>query len=542
MTRLHALLPLAAALALLMAAQPSLAQWPRAHPRLLLITHTRDLPDGPGILSATIAGVAYSREALGAQPWRDTVSHRVTAVQLTFADLPVAATPAQVLATASSHYAAQASRFAALAAPLLRSLGAGRAVYVVDQSVQIAGEDEARRLVWTLSVDAQGRLVHDAPRLLARAPGLLHVRYVPRRLAHGLPEGWGYPQAGHLAWQRVNLQLQPTGPIEAIDTGGAFDDPTGPFAGPDDPDAGLGCLIDRRARPDCPTGFPDVVGLVDSHAAAWALLDYARTLRPVYDTLPAPDGGVEQVARPAIAVHRRELSRSDCTRGAAYRNAGQVGVLLEAVVDRIHVTPQGRSAPIARIRETSMSPTQAYDHTREVASADPMAMAPFIIDPLAPQGGLLAVDSVPGLHDLSPVDTTGSATPTQLRWQAPVGDLARIDVEVTCPAPDRWIARATIAPWARCLGGSCNSTYYPRELAFTRGRAAVADWAWTAVTYRGQVWEPQRIDYDGADTLIARHLATDSCGSEVALRLSLSTGRASIDPAPPCLPEWSGSE
>ena len=447
----------------------------------------------------------------------------------------------QVLA-AAGRYGLQAAGLASRVATALRRLGATRGLFVADQAVLLAGEDTPRRLVWTLTVDAQGRATHGAPRLHAHQPTLLHLRYVPRRLAAGLPSAWGYGDAGRLVWQPVDLLLRPLAGPRVIDTHGAFDGPLPRPGESSDPDAGLACLIDRRASPACPAGLPDATGLIDEHGAAWALLDYARALEPVYDEQPAPDGTIEQVARTALAITRRELDTRGCDAEATYRNAGTLGLALLASTDRLTVTPDGRHAPLSRTTETWMSPTREFDHVRPVGTHDPLALAPYIIDPLAPEGPLLDVASVPGLHALAPVERGVHATRTHARWSAPHGGTARVDVEVSCPEPGQWLARATIAPWARCHGGACNSTYGSRELMFSRGRTASAGWSWTAVTYRGHVWEPQRIDYDGADTLVFLHLSQDSCGHTVALQLSLASGQVSTLPPPACEPEWTGGD
>ena len=527
-------LPAIVLLALLVA-PPVGAQWNRSHPRVLLVTQTQDTPAGAAVQSAVLASIGFARDALTALPGHEAVPAQAAGVQLLLAELPAAATQAHVIAIASQRYAEQAPVLASRLAAHLRSLGASRALFVLDQATMLSGETDPRRLVWTLTADANGRFTHSSPALHTRHPTLLHVRYVPFRLASGLPPGWRYLEAGRLAWQRVTLQLQPAAPVQSVDTAGAFDAPLAADGARHDPDAGLGCLVDRRSHAGCAAGFPDVVGLIDTQGAAWALVDYVRELAPVYDSQPALDGRIKQAARAGLAVTRREVAQTGCTSGITYRNVGQLGVLLEAITDRVHVTPGGRSAPIARFSDLRLSPTHDYDHTRPVGQADPLALAPLIIDPLVPAGDLVPAASAPGLRELAPIERVGGPPSPHVRWLAPAGDLARTDVEVSCPEPGRWVARSTIAPWSRCYGGGCNSTYFPRELSFTQGRAAVADWAWTAYTYRGSPWEPQRIEYDGADTLSFQHIGMDPCGSVLTLRLSLSTRLVGMDPPPPCL-------
>jgi hypothetical protein len=99
-------------------------------------------------------------------------------------------------------------------------------------------------------------------------------------------------------------------------------------------------------------------------------------------------------------------------------------------------------------------------------------------------------------------------------------DASRVQVEIRCSIDGTWTVRSLIAPWAQCRAGGCNSTYQTYEATFTNGQAALAPLSLTARTYRGQPWEPQQAEYDGASTITLWHLDY-FCGDRVGARFSL---------------------
>ncbi len=523
----------AALLALLLALYSTLAiaQAPRSALRMLVVSQAVT-PEGSSF-AARIGTLAFGATGLATDRLAESLPNASSVAQIAVRDFGSGLTQSQLLAAASAHLLPQGPALAAALAAALQVRGLGQATFVYDQQVYVAGAATPRRLVWTLSVDRAGRASHGAPRLFDAQPHILHVQYVPLRVAAGLPPGWAYPDAGRLRWQRLNLQLQPIGGSGAIDTGGAFDAPDAIDGTPANPEAGLQCLVDRRSRIDCPPGPTDVVTLLDEQGSVSALLDYGLRLAPVYDAVPAGDGRIDQVARLSLRVDQRELAYGGCTADMRFRNVGHYGYTLVASSDRYAVAADGRFSRIDRTLATTLSPTIAYDWTRVLQPAAVSTIAPLILDPQDPMRPLLAAASIHNLVYLAPISTSGAPDQTVLSYTSPPYGQGRVQAELRCSIDGTWTIRSMIAPWARCFAGACNSTYFPYEATFTTGQRAVAPLRRTAVAYNGRQWEPQQAEYDGAATLTLWH-DDQYCGDRIGAQFSLDGRYLGLTAAPSC--------
>lgn len=494
------------------------AQAPRSALRMLVVSQVATAD--ASTVSARIGTLAFSAAGLATDRLAEALPNASGIAQASVRDFGNGLTQAQLLSAATAHLLPQAPALAAGLAAVLRARGLGQATFVFDQQVTVAGTARPRRLVWTISVDRAGRASHGEPRLFDDRPHILHVQYVPLRVAAGLPAGWAYPDAGWLRWQRLDLQLQPSGPAGAIDTGGAFDAPDALDGQPVDPEAGVRCLVDRRSRIDCPQGLTDVVTLIDEQGSASALLDYGLRLAPVYDAVPSGSGRFEQVARLSLSVDRREVSYGGCTSDMRLRNAGRYGYTLAASNDRYAVAPDGRFSRIDRTTTTVLSPTIAYDWTRTLRPTAVAALAPLILDPHDPSRPLLEASSIANLVHLAPITASGEQEQTVGSFMPTSYDQGRVQVELRCSIDGTWTVRSMIVPWARCLSGSCNSTYLPYEATFIAGQRSIAPPRLTAVLYDGRPWEAQQAEYDGAMTVTIWH--DDACrGGRIGTQLSL---------------------
>jgi hypothetical protein len=513
----RAILILAVASLLAARSGATVAQTPRSAQRMLVVTQTA----GPALAAVTarIGTLTFGPTGLASDRIAETLSNASAIAQVAVRDFGPTLSQSQLLAQARTHLGSQAPALAAALSAVLQSRGLSQATFALDQEVAILGSPVPRRLAWTLSVDRSGRASFGEPRLFDAQPHILHVQYIPLRVASGLPTGWAYPDGGRLRWQRLDLFLQPIGPAATLDTGGAFDAPDALDGSTTDPEAGLRCLIDRRARSDCAQAPTDIVTLIDAQGSASALVDYGLRLAPVYDAVPAADGSHEQVARVSLQVDRRELAYAGCAADMAYRNTGQYGYTLAAASDRYAVSPDGRFARLNRTDTTTLSPTVAYDWTRPLRPVSAAALTALILDPQDPTRPMLAAADVANLIHLAPITTSGQREHTVVSFTAPPNDRNRLQVEVRCSDEGVWTIRSQIAPWAQCRSGGCNSTYITYQAMFTSGQAALAAAGFTAVNYRGQPWEPQQAGYDGGSTLTVWH-EDYTCGGRIAAQFS----------------------
>ncbi len=500
-------------------ASAALAQTARSAQRMLVVSQTAS-PSGASV-TARIASLTFGPTGLASDRLAETLPNASSIAQVAVRDFGDTLSQAQLLSEARVHLGAQAPALAAALSSLLQARGVGQATFSFDQQVTVTGSARPRRLVWTLSVDRAGRTSFPDPRLFDAQPHILHAQYIPLRVATGLPAGWAYPDAGRLRWQRLNLMMEPIGPSSTIDTGGAFDAPDMLDGAPADPEAGLRCLVDRRARNDCPQGFTDIVTLIDEQGSASALVDYGLRLSPVYDAVATGNGGVEQVARLSLQVDQRELTYGGCSADMSFRNAGRFGYTLTAANDRYAVAPDGRFARLNRTETTTISPTLTYDWSRPLRPTAVSALTPLILDPLDPGRPLLAAASVANLLYLAPITTSGQSEQTVVNFMSPPLDRTRLQVEIRCSSEGNWTVRSMIAPWAQCRSGGCNSTYQTYEWTFTAGQAALAPAVFTAVTYEGYAWTPLQAEYDGATTLTVWH-DDYPCSARTGARFSFS--------------------
>ena len=501
-----------------------LAQTLRTHQRVLLITQTVSEP-AAGVrstVSARVGALAFAAGGLATGQGVETIADASSLAQATVRDFGDTLGSAQLLALADGHFAAQSAAIAESLRRTARDRGVTQATFVFDQAVRVTGSTQPRQLVWTLSVDSAGRASFPRAQLFDRQPTLLQVQYVPLRVAAGLPAGWAYPDGGVLRWQLLNLQLQPVGAALARDTAGAFDAPDDTSGSPIDPQAGLRCLIDRRARADCPPGLPDIISLIDQNAAIGALLDYGQRLAPVYDTVSNAAGGFDQVARVSMRVDLREVTYGGCSADISYRNAGQYGFALQAVNDRYRIAPDGGFARIDQSQTVALSPTLAFDVMRALPPQPASALTGWLLDPQDPQRALLQAADIANLQYLAPITTRGEQEQTIVSHMPVSGELSRLQVDVRCSVAGVWTVRSTIAPWSQCRSGNCNSDYFAYEATFTPGTASSGPYRLTARTWRGAWWEPQQLQFDGSAAFTLWHAAWTGCNPLIGARFALS--------------------
>ncbi|MBC7781607.1 MAG: hypothetical protein H7125_16055 [Proteobacteria bacterium] len=520
----------------LIVALPAHAQTSRPNQRLLIVNQTVTEPSAGvrSTVSARVGTLAFGANRLASDRAFETLANASAIAQVAVRDFGSTLTQAQILAQARAHVAGQAGALASALRSAVQARGLGQASFVFDQRVIVAGAARPRQLVWTLSVDSAGRASFGDPQLFDEQPTILHAQYIPLRVAAGLPQGWAYPDGGQLRWQLLNLQMVPIGSMRVVDTGGAFDPPEDSTGAPIDPESGLRCLIDRRALAGCPAGTTDMVTLIDQNAATGALLDYGQRLAPVYDAVARGPGSYEQVARVSLQIDLREITYTGCTTDMPYRNAGQYGFTLQSTSDRYQVTPAGRFSRLNSTQSTSLSPTLRYDWTRLLRPVAVSTLVPMILDPQDPNRPLLAASTVPNLLSLAPITTRGTEVQTLASYVSSPSDATRVQLDIQCSVSGRWTARSIIAPWAQCHRGGCNSDYYPYETSFTPGQAALGPYRWTAITYAGTPWEPQQIDFDGADTITFWHMHASGCNQMVGAKFSLAGQYLGVTDVMPC--------
>ncbi len=291
----------------------------------------------------------------------------------------------------------------------LRTQGASTATYSFRQAVQVAGVTTTQFLSWHMLIQTGGRARYGDPTLIDPVNGPLEVSYTPLRVALGLPPSWALPNAGMLRWRRLDPRLVPVSDWTTFDSAGAWDEPTPVPGATIDSDVAVRCLANRTLHSGCNASGPDVQDLLDQTGATHALLDYLRTLKPVYDTVAQSDGSNSQVARAAIAVDLREWQMSGCS-GGSYRNAGSYGMELAARTERYRVA-LGASAELLQARtDVRISPMAPFDRSKtDVRGLSASEIGNWVVDLDNPDGPLLALASMPSIVSAGPVSIIGAS-------------------------------------------------------------------------------------------------------------------------------------
>ncbi len=316
-------------------------------------------------------------------------------------------TISQITASATSSLNGQASALAAAIGHYLSANGIARGTFSYDQELSVQGITRPMRLVWLMTVDKHGKASYGDPKVVDSAPSILYVVYTQKAVMQGLPSGWRYPNAGILQYQLRKPDGTALSAWVQLDTGGAYDEPQSVDGSAVDPDFGLKCLIRLASSVSCPTGLPDVVGLIDQTAAMTAVLDYVRVLRPVYDQTETPpgSGNYQQIARVSLSVTSRTVD-SSCS-AATYRNIGSYGFTLRNATDRYWVQASGEYNAVNQFTSTSISPTENYDLSMPVSVSQLPSLYSQIINPGA-TNTLIDTASIPNLISLAAIETTSS--------------------------------------------------------------------------------------------------------------------------------------
>lgn len=330
-------------------------------------------------------------------------------------------TPSKILEIAKGIMSV--SRGQQLAAELKKSMEgakAGSAVFMFDQEVRPKSAGREMRLVWTITIMDNGRILIPEPKLVDPDPTVLHITYISSDADELLPVGWAYPDGGHLLWQVKKQDGTVVTPITRVNTGGAYNESA------DDSERMVQCLANRASHSSCPTitTFVDAWTLMDEVAAGSAVIDYTRKLRPVYDEVTSSTSS-EPEYRPrfTLSVDHRDYLRDSCT-GGQYRNRGRKGFLLENTVDRYTVLPTRPAVRVNTFSRQDISPTENYDVSTPVQT-QASALASQIVHPFDASQGLVSTAQFPEITYLAPVVTATSGNAhTNLTLQGTQSDMA----------------------------------------------------------------------------------------------------------------------
>ncbi len=308
----------------------------------------------------------------------------------------------------------------------MQAMSASAVAFTFNQKVKIAGDAAPKYLIWSLLLQRGQDPAFPNPQVIDQVPTILQVTYTPRNVAAGLPSSWAYPNAGTLQWRKLDSAYSPITGWSIVDVAGAYDQPQDLSGAAVDKDWGLKCLVNRASSATCPTGI-NVIDLMDQVGAGYAMLDYGRTLQPVYDSVETPPGSgqYQQVAHVSLSVDTRELNTAGCASGT-FTNKGTYGFQLRSQVDRYAVLGDGSYRQLNSFAGNNLSPTAPFDVTKSgLTNATIANLNDKIIDISTPSNPLLLASSIPNLLNLAPITVVSTAAPTQVIGVYYYGDCGR---------------------------------------------------------------------------------------------------------------------
>ena len=316
----------------------------------------------------------------------------------------------------------------------IRSKGLSSAFYSYTQEINVNTTFGVKKqaIGFNVTVDANGRPLYGAPKVVDPDPLILEASYTPAAAVSGLPSTWKFPDAGTIKYRVMSKKYVPLTGYFTVATGGAFD--TDPDAV--DPDAKLRCLMDRR-NAGC-TGPTDITTIAGQVGASMAIVDYVRQLEPDYDELP--DGTL--VAKGAISYDARYW---DCLN---YINTGYFGYVLRMKAERYAMTVSAGLSQYQMLQQfggKTISPTEPFNKSVPIASLGGEAPAAYVISPHPGDTSLWSVNDSTAMHNvlyLAPVRAQGgdgtinftstSNQDTQIKLDSAVGDTREYYIGMVC--------------------------------------------------------------------------------------------------------------
>lgn len=328
--------------------------------------------DVPAVLvieeSATAAG---STIAAWLAPVADQSGSTSALGDLTLADGAVVRAP---VFTASASYPTEGAALAAVRAAvepglgpieaslaaLLQAQGQSAVQWQYRTVVTVDGVNglEQRTVTLGMRVTNDGTSRRTGAKISAGATRVLVVSYVQKAVAAGLPAGWALPGAGKITWQLFaddnTGTLTPIGAETVEDVAGRYDEPQDLADNEIDPQTGANLLASEWVAPK-----------LAAVKASKAIIDYGRTVEPVYDE----DAAGNSIARVAIDLPNRVFTVPSACDPAAqpkFEEHGSIGWLLNNTVDRYlllstDLVPDAALMPLGRVVTQAVSPTQPVD-------------------------------------------------------------------------------------------------------------------------------------------------------------------------------------
>lgn len=256
-----------------------------------------------------------------------------------------------------------------------KGLSMGFFNYTQEITVTTTVGPKKKAVAFNATFDLNGRPTYGNAKIVDPDPTIVEAMYIPLATASGLPTTWKYPDAGNIKWRLLNKKYEPLTGWFTEPTGGAFDTPEADSTS----DQAVKCLMDLR-HPGC-SGPVDIRALMDRAGASFAIVNYIRSLTPVYEE----DGTDEQTPKAAISVDERTWN---CT---TYTNKGAFGFVLTLMADQYLAEPSPELVKFQLLQQyggKGVSPTEPYEKSVPIATLAGKHPDSVIISPMPEDNAL----------------------------------------------------------------------------------------------------------------------------------------------------------
>lgn len=316
------------------------------------------------------------------------------------------------------------------------------------------------------TLDQLGKLTYGPVTTSSDALTSVHATYFSKAVTPGLSQSFGYPEGGHLKMYQVDAHGTQIGNSMTYDVAGAYDvvvNDAADITSDDKVTAAAACVANNKGA-GCTSQqaqYPDVLSLIDSSGATMGVLDYIKSIAPVYVTVGTSSDGssADTIMDWQLYEQSRTLVYPQCGY-AVYSNQGYYQIRLEAAANRYMVSSKGDVALTSTASSNYLQDPVSFSLQGLLApeSAASQAAA-MLLNPMSDGASSLQISSTPGVKQLADISVQGS--PPSSMYYA-------IDDNNNCDVTNRRVIN-TSCPSGYIIGGAdgnhtCTGTGQPGTL------------------------------------------------------------------------------
>lgn len=299
---------------------------------------------------------------------------------------------------------------------------------------------QTRTLTWTFTVDQQSKVTYGKVTTSTDTLTSVHAVYYSKAVAPGLSDDLRYPKAGILSYELLDAQGVSISANKEFDVGGVYDVVV--TGNTDTMEESITSEALVLAAATCAANHsssgcnsaqlqqPDVRSFLDSSGSSLGILDYIKSISPVYIEVGVDADGTtaNTIMDWYLYEQNRSLSFPICGY-ATYANQGNYQIRLEISANRYLINTKGEVALASNATSNYLQPPQSFNLTKKVGPDEWDSITNYILNPL-PEGGQLPISDTPGIKQMADVAVYGVK---------PTSNYYNIDLDNICDVSNRRI-------------------------------------------------------------------------------------------------------